>query len=378
MSPDDAFERILASLYRAMIEDAHWPATSALIDEACGVGGSGLVIGEGSGGTDRIHFARLLYRGEPRSDLARGYLDDHYPHDAGMRRLMGRPEGRLVHLPDLYTEDELKTSPVYNEGWRRLRARKGLAVHFADADGLRLVWSIADPVGGAWESDRFRLVERLAPHVRQFVRVRQALAAADALGADLAGLLDNRRIGVVELDRAGRVLEANAPALSLLRRGDGLVDCDGVLDARLPADRRRLRRLLARALPRLWGEPPRGGSMTLQRPSGGARLALHVSPVGRGAADFGGRRVAALVLVVDPARRPRIDPARVAQVLDLSPSQGRVAALLAEGRSVGEIAEATGYTAGYVRWILKRIYSKQGVSGQVALVPRVLATGALP
>ena len=36
MSDQDAFERILASLYDAMLDDVHWPSTSALIDEACG------------------------------------------------------------------------------------------------------------------------------------------------------------------------------------------------------------------------------------------------------------------------------------------------------------------------------------------------------
>ena len=127
--------------------------------------------------------------------------------------------------------------------------------------------------------------------------MRQALAAADALGAGLAGLLDNDRIGVVQLDQGGRVLAANAPALEILRRGDGLSDRDGTLQAWLPADRGRLQRLLGRALPGLWGETPSGGSMTLQRPSGRLRLGLHVSPVGDGAADFGGRRVAALALV---------------------------------------------------------------------------------
>ena len=378
MNSDDAFERILASLYEAMLDDARWPATSALIDEACGFVGSALVVGECSGAAARIHFARLLYRGEPRPDLAREYLDIHYPHDSGIRRLMERPEGRLVHLPDLYTEEERKTSAVYNEGWGRLGARNGLNAHFDDADGLRLVWSTGDPVGGGWESTQLKLIKRLLPHVRQFVRMRQTLAAAEALGAGQTGLLDNRRIGVVQLDRGGRVLAANAPARFILRRGDGLVDRDGALDARLPSDRSRLRRLLARALPRLWGKPPSGGSMTVERPSGRAQLALHVGPVGDATVDFGGRRVAALVLVVDPARRPRIDPVRVAQGLGLTPSQGRVAALLAEGRSVREITEVTGYTAGYVRMVLKRIYKRQGVSGQLALVPRVLAIDALP
>ena len=131
MNPDGAFERCLESLYKAALDDTRWPAASALIDEACGIRGSSLVVGEGSGGEDRIYFARLLYRGESRQDLAREYLDVHYPRDAGMRRLMDRPEGRLVHLPELYTEDERKTSPVYNEGYRRLGARNGLNVHFA-------------------------------------------------------------------------------------------------------------------------------------------------------------------------------------------------------------------------------------------------------
>ena len=35
MSDQDAFERILGSLHEAMLDDSHWPATSALIDEAC-------------------------------------------------------------------------------------------------------------------------------------------------------------------------------------------------------------------------------------------------------------------------------------------------------------------------------------------------------
>ena len=103
-----------------------------------------------------------------------------------------------------------------------------------------------------------------------------------------------------------------------------------------------------------------------------------MSPVGDGSADFGARRVAALVLVVDPERRPRIDPVRVAAALGLTASEGRAAALLAEGRSVPEVAAVTGWQAGYVRRLVKRSYNKQGVSGQVSLVPRVLALEALP
>ena len=379
MNPRDAFDRILASLYEAALDDAHWPAAFALIDEACGIEGSALTVGEGTGDGDRIYFARYLRRGENQEDLARQYMGVHYPDDVGMRRLLGLTEGRPVHLPDLWTEDERRTSAVYNEGWSRLGARNGLNVHFQDPDGLRLVWSTADPVSsGGWERARVRLIERLAPHVRQFVRVRQALAAAGALGAGVAGLLDSERIGAMQLDRGGRLLEANTPALEVLRRGDALLDRAGALDAWLPADRSRLQRLLARALPGLWGEAPSGGSMTLQRSSGRSRLGLHVMPVGEAAGDFGGRRVAALVLVVDPARRPRINAQRVATLLGLTPSEGRMAALLAEGLKVRDIAAAEGWTENYVRWLVQQAYRKLDASGQAALVRQVLAADALP
>ncbi|MDE0703175.1 MAG: hypothetical protein OXH59_05560 [Rhodospirillaceae bacterium] len=69
----------------------------------------------------------------------------------------------------------------------------------------------------------------------------------------MACLLDNDRIGVVQLGRDGRVLAANGPALDLLRRGDGFTDRDGALRASAPDDDERLKALLGRALPDLWG-----------------------------------------------------------------------------------------------------------------------------
>ena len=374
---DDAFERILASLYEAALDDARWPAATTLIEEACGAVGNFLVVGEGSD-HGRVDFARLLYRGDDRPDMAQEYFATWFPHDEAPRRRMALSDGQLAHARELYTEEELKTSAAYNEGWRRLGGQDSLTVHFGAPDELRMVWVLGDPAGGdGWRSGQIRLVERLLPHIRRSVLVRQALAAADALGSGLAGLLDKDRIGVVQLDRNGRVLAANGPALEILRRGDGLSDRGGALQARLPADRSRLQRLLARALPDLW-EAPSGGSMTVQRPSGRSRLGLHVSPVGDPAADFGGRRVAALVLLVDPASRGRIDAQRVAAALGLTPSEARVSALLAEGLRVQEIAVAAGLAESYVRWLFQQVYRKLGVSGQVALVRQVLAADALP
>ena len=375
MDPLDSFDRLVAALHRAALDYTHWPTTSALIEEACGTWGNGLVVGD----DPHVYYAGFLSRGERHRDLEREYFGVYHDQDEALPRMRTLPAGQLVHIPALYTDREKRTSPTYNEMLPRLRSQNGLEARFDGPDGLRIVWGLCDPMAaGGWQSAQLELIERLLPHIRHFVLVRQALAAADALGASLSGLLGNSRIGVLHLDRSGRLLAANTPALDVLRRGDGLFDKDGTLQAWLPADQERLQGLLGRALPAPLGEPPSGGAMTVRRRSGGTALGLHVSPVGDAEADFGGRWVAALVLLVDPASRSRIDPARVAQALGLTPAEGRVAALLAEGRPVREIAAATGNQASTVRLFLKHIYKKQGVSGQVALVRRVLAVDALP
>ena len=44
MGDQDAFERTLASLHDAMLDNARWPGASALIDEACGLTGNDLIV----------------------------------------------------------------------------------------------------------------------------------------------------------------------------------------------------------------------------------------------------------------------------------------------------------------------------------------------
>ena len=379
MNEFDAFQRILLSLNRAMLDDAYWSTTSALIDEACGSVGNALLIGEGTGDDVRVAFAAGYYRGQRRQDLERDYLENYHPWDERVTRVRRLPDGRLTHVTELYTEQELKTSRTYNEFSPRSHGRNSLNVRLDVSGDSHVTWVICDPVRtGSWASGQIDAVKRLLPHIRQFVRVRPALAAAEARGASNAGLLENTRIGAIHLGRRGDIMEANGPAQRLLRQGDGLFDRGGFLRARLPSDDTRLQRLVACALPAMTGAPAAGGSIGVRRGPGRQRLPVHVTPVPMTNMDFGARRPAVLVVAVDPASRPRLSPQRVALTLGLTAAEGRVAALLAEGRSVPDIAAAAGFQQGYVRWLLKQAYKKHDVPGQAALVRLVLAADALP
>ena len=376
MSREDVFHRILASLHEAALDDARWPATTALIDEACGIGKSGtaVVVGDEA----EVQFARAYAHGQPRQDLVDDYFRNYYPHDERVPRMRGLPDSRLVHIPNLYTEQERKTSVVYNEGLRRTGSQNGLNVRLDGPHGSHILWAISNSLStNGWGSSQIQMIERLVPHVRQFVCVRQALADADALGDSLTQLLDNTQVGVIDLDRRGRVVEANDRARFLLRHGNGLHDRDGFLCAWLPADNSRLEQLLARALPAFSNEAATGGSMTVRRPSGLPSLVVHVNPVTVPRADFGRRRTAALVLVVDPGERPRIDPRLVAETLGLTPAESTVAVLLSQGKTVRDIAAETGRREESVYRHLRQIYRKQGISRQTDLVRLVLSLSAV-
>ena len=278
-------------------------------------------------------------------------------------RQLQLPVGQLVPIPDLYTAEELKTSPTYNEALPRYKYQHGLNVLLDGPGGSRMTWSLADPVASdGWGSSEIAMVRRLMPHIRQFIRVRQALVRAEAHETTVTALLDNPRIGVLHLDRRGQIIAVNDRARSILRHGDGLSDRDGVLlGAREAADRLRLEGLVASALPAV-GAIAVSGSMLLGRPSGSPPFVVHVKPVAVPQPDYGARHVAALVLIVEPESQHRIDPGMVATTLGLTPMESRVAVWLAEGKSVRDMAEATGRTQGSIYWHLKQIYQKQPIS----------------
>ena len=378
MSERDASERIVDGVNAAMLDDAGWAEASALIDEALGAKGSVLVFAnEPPKGDIEIFFAKCHFRGIDRSAWVEEYFRDYYAEDEHPARLRALPGGRVVPLAELYSDEERKTSRAYNEAFRRFGGRNGLIVLLDGPGGSRITWGIADPVdAGGWSSSQLDTIARAVPHIRQYVRVRSALADAGALGASAVELLGNTRTGVVQLDLRGRIVEANARARELLLRNDGLSAANGELCVALPADHDRLQRLLARALPR-FGEAA-GGSMLVRRPLGLSDLVLHVTPVRDREGAYRSRGVAALVLIVDPAVRARVEPALVQRVLGLSPAESETAALLAEGRSAPEIAAATGRGYGTVRTHVKHMFAKLGVSRQVEVVRLVLALSGLP
>ena len=383
VSQQDKVDKTISSLHEAMLGDAEWQATSLLLEEAFGAKGTHLVILDNRSprapaAWPEWLFDQIYFRGVERDDIRQRYVKEFFPHDERVPRMVRLPESRVVPVTRMFTERELKTSLTYNDALLRTDCQRGFNMRMDGPDGLDIILAIADPVDSSgWSSGDVETMEHLLPHIRQFIRVRHALVRAQALGTSLTNLLGNAMIGVIYLDRRGMIVEANSRAREILRRGDGLVDRDGVLRARQATDDARLGKLLTDAMPGA-GRQPVSGSMTVERSLLLPRLVVHVTPVVVHQLHFGARSAAALVLIVDPGSRLGIDADLVGKTFRLTRAESQVAAALAAGSTVREIAKETFRAESSVRWLVKQIHAKLGISRQADLVRLVLSTVSTP
>ena len=373
------FDRILAMLQAAALDDSRWPEAAALINDVSQTTGHVLVSGRGRSQEDAWFSLVRVYRGpERRPDWERRYFEEYWSEDSSVVRFGAIPAGRLVRAAEMFPDQERKKSRLYNELLRDTEAQNSLYTRWDDPSGSRIGWTLTASLDrDGWGSEQIRLIRNLQPHVRHFVAVRQVLADAGASGSSLTGLLVNTRFGVVELDWEGRIVTANDRALKLLRTANGLMDADGFLRARERGQNDRLSTLLADALPR-FGDEGTGGSMVVGRRGSAPPLVIYVNPAGDQLHDLRPRRIAAVVFIVDPDRRAHVDPSVVRMALGLTAAESRLAAALAAGHSLRDIARVTGRQEATVRWHLKQIFRKLGISRQVDLVRQVLQLEGFP
>ena len=131
------------------------------------------------------------------------------------------------------------------------------------------------------------------------------------------------------------------------------------------------------------GGPASGGSMLLRRSPVLPPFVVHAKPVGIPRPDYGARHVAALVRIVEPGRQHRVNPDVVARTLELTSTERQVAVWLAEGKSVRDMAEATGRTEGRhplapAPDLREAVHLAAGGSGAVGAVARAVRVSGSP
>ena len=271
--------------------------------------------------------------------------------------MLAMPEGGVRHVNSFYDDRERRSSDTYNGFLVPTGGTNMVTTRAAGPPGLHVFWSFVRPGGpGDWSTAEKDGLAWLLPHLGHLVGVRQALAEAQVRGArNSAQLVDAEGLGVLLLDRHGRVTETNDQARAMLLAGDAVADREGYLVAKQPNDCAALFRTLQAALPRD-GQMALGGTVAVQRDSG-PPLLVHVSPA-TGSPDVPLANTAVLVVLEDLGSDVPADERRLGEVFGLMRAEQRVAAALVAGGTAPTIAAEICRSEATVRWHIQRMKAK--------------------
>jgi DNA-binding CsgD family transcriptional regulator len=184
--------------------------------------------------------------------------------------------------------------------------------------------------------------------------------------------LDQLAAGVIVTDSGAEVVEMNRAGEGILRLEDGLLIRNDRLCALRVFETARVAKLIAGATAE--GKPGAAAGRTLiGRCDRLPACVLTVAPLRIG--DFFDARRLAMVVVVDPVRHAPSE-ADLVEFFGLSPAEARVAAALLIGKTLAEIAAASGVRITTVRTQLASILRKVGADRQADLV-RILSSAGI-
>lgn len=355
--PVDAFSTLVLSLSTSLVSDDPW---------------RGFLL-ELSGQIDAKHGTLILVppdaggRGTMTTPTStpheiQEYIDRYLEIDPFVRL----PEGQVVALFEYVGRETLEQLPDYKEWLAAVDASHILGVDMRLASGYeaRLRLSRA-PGGRAFTPEERRWVEKILPHLRQALEIYQRLELSQYERAVMFDTVEQFAVGTVLLDSGFRVLKLNEVAASILAEADGIAlvdgqvvltdaDADGAFRATMAAVR----------------DASTSGRQLfpVKRGATGSDIMAIVQPVPTPIFMHGEAVPAVALLITDPARKRKIDGDALCKLFGLTPTEGMIAAALANGHLVGEAAQQLGIAENTVRAHLRSIFLKLDISRQSQLV----------
>jgi DNA-binding CsgD family transcriptional regulator len=218
------------------------------------------------------------------------------------------------------------------------------------------------------------LSEIMEPHIRRAARFHRWLIAS--VHQHVPGeFLDRFDAGLVLLDTRARFLWSNHWAARMIARGDALKVVGGRLQAESKLVQPRLRAALLQAGETLAkGKPVADLCMAIPRAHGGRPYQLLITALGNGDPPASAQHPALAVLLTDPDTVRRPPEPLLRGFFGLTPTEARVAASLTAGHPVATLSTQLGVSEASIRWHLKGIFAKTGVSSQAQVVRLMLTT----
>ncbi|EED68098.1 helix-turn-helix transcriptional regulator [Comamonas testosteroni] len=356
----EAMSLLIAALYESAMDPQHWKVFLELL-RSCANG----------------NYASLVVR-DPHGEnvgwviSATGGRSEVIPYDpyAQWSPFLGIAKDQVLTLRDVMTESEWHSCRYYTDWCKGVDIEHILAVDVMTDNGCSYGWRITRPASaGAFESRQLDLVRMLVPHLKRVLNMQLNLhrdrQVISLYGRATAQLM----MGVVILDQAGKMIEANPAATTILNLGDGIRVNNGALEAVYANDNRKLQRLIRDALlsPRLERASTTEG-MSITRQSGQLNWGVVVQSISADEWTEGKQRPSVAVFLRDTTGKAEPPVKLTQQLFHLTPAETAVATHLSNGMSLEEAAEALGIKPNTARAHLRSIFSKTGVRRQTELV----------
>lgn len=295
-----------------------------------------------------------------------GVAELELPTASGEGGIGALEPGSVFEIPA--RDASFAASPLYRELLAPLGVRPGpgLGMALERSGGRATLALLLLPAEGGWEptpQDR-ELLEALAPHVLQALRLHGRLLDASTGTEALVAAFDHLVLGVILLDSAGRVSFANKSAAEILKIQPGIAEPNDE-DA---AARRRV-------LLRLYGSERPTGSQIYRHPEDGRALQIFSTPL-RWPNRYGeaATRFHRAVFVGDPTRFTGDPEGIYRELYGFTAGEARLAILLASDLSLQQAAEQLGIKASTARTTLKGLFAKTQTNRQASLL-RLLISG---
>lgn len=364
MQQPDRLIAAIEAIYASAVDPSRWPSTLEIVTKCFDDVGAILIYGRDDGSFGVIESPSLR---EVCAEYAQSWSD------RDIRAIRARERGYffkrdIITDRDLLTPEEMETDPFYNDLLRRHGLKYFAAATVSPDPHIEVALSVQRAIGRPeYSEDELQILERLAPHVETSLRLSIHLMDAQSVNAGMGIAMARIGIGVFALDAMGRVVSSNAASQALL--GDGLNIVNDRLVISNPAASGEAVTAIRNALDGnriILSQETK--PILVHRQNANRPLALYVLPIP--AKNVGNgflTRARAIVLLMNPSADGIPDPSLIRDVLGVTLGEARIAALVGSGLSPKDAAERLGIAEETARSVLKRVFSKVGVSRQSEL-----------
>lgn len=368
--PEINSSRLLQKLYLAAADDQN---LSPFLSELALAYNASLATIATMEGTSRRDGLRVSGCANETEEAPR--LPEYYAVRSPFRPIMMLQGnlGRVLNTSSMLSRERQLRDQFINE-FLRPAGHQYLATGIFAQDGDRFNYFVLNRGDrfGEFEEDTIAGLSEMVPHFQTMFQLRGTMIARDRHLDFFTASMAERGVGLVVLDRSGRVQSMNEVASAICCDNDGLVITGGALAAANADDNRKLQQEIFS----LMNSPilSRPGSTVFVRRRVGRPYRLQIMPLSLRKYYFAGDGVElAIQIFSEPVAEHGLN-ATLASQFGLSPSEVRVAEHLVAGHPVKRVAQMLGNSVNTIRVHRRNLYRKLGVARHYDLV-RLLGNG---